>query len=96
MLLHMLDRYPFPVRFDTAPCALTRQKKDENAKNKPLINCIVENGEFKDGFFGNLTLCNVPDSSLREFMRTVVWPKYPGRISEALQDLMRKEVQKQK
>jgi len=29
-------------------------------------------------------------------MQTVVWPKYPGGISEALQDLMKKEVQKQK
>ncbi|MGD0978212.1 MAG: hypothetical protein ABR962_03625 [Candidatus Bathyarchaeia archaeon] len=65
-------------------------------KNKPLINYIVEGGKFKDDFFGNLTICNVPDSLLREFMRTVVWPKYPGGINEALQDLMRKEIQKQK
>jgi hypothetical protein len=64
--------------------------------NKTLMNYIVEDGKFKDDFFGKLTICNVPDSLLREFMRTVVWPKYPGGISEALQDLMRKEVQKQK
>jgi hypothetical protein len=34
--------------------------------------------------------------ALREFIRTVVWPKYPGGISEAPQDMMRKEVEKQK
>ena len=50
----------------------------------------------KDDFFGNLAICNVPDSLFRESMRTVVWPKYPGGIGEALQDLRRKEVQKQK
>jgi hypothetical protein len=73
-----------------------KTEEDGNVKNKPLMNHIVEDGKFKDDFFGNLTICNVPDSLLREFMRTVVWPKYPGGISEALQDLMRKEVQKQK
>jgi hypothetical protein len=39
--------------------------------------------KLKDAFFGNLTIWNVPNSLLREFMRTVVWPKYPGGISEA-------------
>lgn len=63
---------------------------------KPLINYIVDNGKSKDDFFGDVTICNVPDSLLREFMRTVVWPKYPGGITEALIDLMKKEVQKQK
>jgi hypothetical protein len=43
-----------------------------------------------------VTICNVPESLLREFMRTIVIPSYPGGISEALQDLMRKEAQKQK
>jgi hypothetical protein len=65
-------------------------------KNRPLINYIVADGRLKDDFLGNLTICNVPDSLLREFMRTVVWPKYSGGISDALQDLMRREVQKQK
>jgi hypothetical protein len=73
-----------------------KTEKSENVKNKPLINCIAEEGKLKNGFFENLTICNVPDSLLREFIRTVVWPKYPGGISEALQDLMRKEVQKHK
>jgi len=65
-------------------------------REKPLINYIVDDGKSKDDFFGDVTICNVPDSLFREFMRTVVWPKYPGGISEALQDIMRKEVQKQK
>jgi hypothetical protein len=56
----------------------------------------ADDGKSKDAFFGNLTICNVPNSLLREFMRTVVWPKYPGGISEALRDLINKEVQKQK
>jgi len=65
-------------------------------KGKPLVNCIVENGRLKDDMFVNVTICNVPESLLREFMRTIVTPSYPGGISEALQDLMRKEAQKQK
>ena len=65
-------------------------------KDKSLLNFIIGDGKFKDDSFGNLTIYNVSDSLLREFMRTVVWPKYPGGISEALQDLMKKEVQKQK
>ena len=65
-------------------------------KGKPLINYIVENGKLKDDMFVNVTICNVPESLLREFMRTIVIPSYPGGISEALQDLMRKEAQKQK
>jgi len=65
-------------------------------KGKPLINYIVENGKLKDDMFVNVTICNVPESLLREFMRTIVIPSYPGGISEALQDLMRREAQKQK
>lgn len=65
-------------------------------KDGPLINYIVENGKFKDDMFVNVTICNVPESLLREFMRTVVNPSYPGGISEAIQDLMRKETRIQK
>jgi hypothetical protein len=74
----------------------TRVGEGDQMKSKPLINYIAENGKFKDDMFVNVTICNVPESLLREFMRTVVMPSYPGGISEALQDLMRKEAQKQK
>ena len=47
---------------------------------------------------GKSAICNVPEGLVREFMWTVVWRarKYPDGINEALQDLMRKDVQKQK
>lgn len=59
------------------------------------MNCIVENGKFKDDVFVAVTICNVPGSLLREFMRVVVMSPYRGAISEALRDLMREEIQKQ-
>jgi hypothetical protein len=65
-------------------------------RNRPLINYIVENGKFKDDMFVNVTICNIPENLVREFLRTVVNPSYPSGISQALQDLMKKETQKQK
>jgi hypothetical protein len=74
----------------------TQKLAGERVRSKPLINYIVENGKYRDDMFVNVTICNVPENLLREFIRTVVNQSYPGGISEALQDLMRKETQKQK
>jgi hypothetical protein len=65
-------------------------------RDRPLINYIVENGKFKDDMFVNVTICNIPENLVREFLRTVVNPSYPGGISQAIQDLIKKETQKQK
>jgi hypothetical protein len=73
----------------------SKQARRESIKERPLLNYVLENGKSKDDDFVNVTIFNVPGSLVIEFMQTV-WPRYPGGISEALQDLMRKEVQKQK
>jgi hypothetical protein len=43
----------------------------------------------------NITIYNVPADLVKEFCQKVVWPTYPGGISEAIQDLMRRAVQEQ-
>jgi hypothetical protein len=50
----------------------------------------VEDGKFKHDIFVNITVVNVPG----EFAQKVVNPFYAGGISDAIQDLMRKAVQK--
>jgi hypothetical protein len=65
-------------------------------KDKPLLNCIVENCKLEDDIFTNVTIYNAPESLLREFMRTVVGPNYPEGISGAIQNLIRRETLRQK
>jgi uncharacterized membrane protein len=83
------------VRVTTMTPTSTTNKGSERMKGKTLMNFIVD-GRFKDDVFVNITIVNVPGSLLKEFMRTVVNPSYPGGISEALQDLMRKETERRK
>lgn len=63
-------------------------------RDRQLIGYLTENGKFKDDMFVNVTVINVPSSLLKEFAQKVVNPLYPCGISEAIQDLMRKAVQK--
>ena len=44
----------------------------------------------------NLTIHNVSSILLKEFMEKVVRPNYPGGISPAIKDLMRKAVEEHK
>lgn len=44
----------------------------------------------------NLTIHAVSGSLLKEFMEKVVKPNYPGGISPAIKDLMRKAVKQQR
>lgn len=43
----------------------------------------------------NLTIYDIPAELLKEFAVKVVQPKYPGGVSEAIRDLMRKAVQRE-
>jgi len=38
----------------------------------------------------SITIYNVPESLLREFVQKVVKPRYPGGASDAIKDLMQK------
>lgn len=44
----------------------------------------------------NITIYDIPANLLHEFSEKVVKPFYPGGISIAIRDLMRKAVQEQK
>ena len=44
----------------------------------------------------NMTIYDVPSELVKEFSTRVVKPYYPGEISQAIKDLMRKAVRKEK
>ena len=44
----------------------------------------------------NITIYDIPANLLHEFSEKVVKPYYPGGISQAIKDLMRKAVKKEK
>jgi len=44
----------------------------------------------------DLTIIGIPEKLLHEFCEYVVKPLYPGGISEAIMDLMKKAVEEQK
>ncbi len=45
-----------------------------------------------DDMFVELTIYNVPASLLREFAQKIVSPCYPGGVSDAVKDLMRRAI----
>ena len=44
----------------------------------------------------NMTIYDVPSELVKEFSTRIVKPYYPGGISQAIEDLMRKAVRKEK
>ena len=60
-------------------------------KQKNIQACLQGEGDDlgKEEIFVNITLHRVPGDLVREFARSVV-VNYPGGISEAIQDLMRR------
>ena len=44
----------------------------------------------------SITIYDVPESLVREFAEKVVRPMYPGGVSDAIKDLLRKAVEEQK
>jgi len=58
------------------------------------LACFEEIGKRKydDEMFVSLTIYDVPASLLREFGERIIRPSYPGGVSEALKDLMRKAI----
>ena len=51
-----------------------------------------DNKKCDDDMFVDLTIYDVPASLLREFAQKIVSPCYPGGVSGAIKDLMRKAV----
>jgi len=45
-----------------------------------------------DDMLVHLTIYDIPASLLRDFCKKTVQPKYPGGVSDAIKDLMRKAV----
>ena len=50
----------------------------------------------RNEMFVQLTIHDVPASLLKEFAQVIVKPYYPGGISPAIKDLMRKVVESEK
>jgi hypothetical protein len=44
----------------------------------------------------SITIYNVPESLVKEFAEKIIRPRYPGGVSDAIKDLMRKAVQEKK
>jgi hypothetical protein len=49
-----------------------------------------------DVYYVNVTVYDILVELLNEFTRTIVKPYYPGGISQAIKDLMKKAVEKEK
>jgi len=44
----------------------------------------------------NITIYDIPSELIEEFSEKIVKPYYPGGISQAIKDLMKKAVEKEK
>jgi hypothetical protein len=55
-----------------------------------------ENTQTRNDFFVDLTIHDIPVSLLEDFSEHVINPVYAGEITEAIRDLMRKAILKQK
>jgi hypothetical protein len=55
-----------------------------------------ENTLTRNDFFIDLTIHDIPISLLEDFSEHVINPIYNGEINEAIRDLMRKAILKQK
>ena len=52
----------------------------------------IDDEKYEDIMFVKLTIYNVPTSLLREFAQKIISPSYPGGVSEAVKDLMRRAI----
>jgi hypothetical protein len=55
-----------------------------------------ENTLTRNDFFVDLTIYDVPVSLLEDFSEYIIKPVYDGQVTEAIKDLMRKAILKQK
>ena len=61
------------------------------------LDKFLEDEDRKPGdSYVNLTIHHVSSSLLNDFAKFVVQPHYPGGISPAIKDLMRKAIKEQK
>jgi hypothetical protein len=55
----------------------------------------TQQNEEAEPLFADLTVHNIPESLFKDFGKYVV-SAYPGGVSPAIQDLMKKEIEKRK
>jgi len=60
---------------------------------QPLDSVEIDMGEPR---YVNITIYDIPSELVKEFNKQIVKPHYPGGISQAIKDLMRKAVEKEK
>ena len=64
---------------------------------KRTLNVLrFENTLTRNDFFVDLTIYDIPVSLLEDFSEHVINPVYNGEVTEAIKDLMRKAILKQK
>ncbi len=61
------------------------------SKQKQILCFLNEDGKFKEDIFVDVTIRHVPGSLVKEFAEKIV-RGYPGGVSEAMKDLMRKAI----
>ena len=54
-----------------------------------------QDNRSEDDLFVDLTIHDVSASLLRDFCRKIVQPNYPGGVSDAIKDLIRKAILEQ-
>ena len=69
----------------------TTQQGETKLTQEGIVNYLPENENPHEDMFVNITLYRVPGDLLRQFAIKFVC-KYPGGISEAIQDLMKNAV----
>lgn len=55
-----------------------------------------DNNRSEDDLFVDLTIHDVSASLLKEFAERIIKPYYPGGVSDAIKDLIRKAIDEQK
>jgi hypothetical protein len=60
-------------------------------KQKGILNYLPGNENLKEDLFVNITFYKVPSDLAREFALKFAY-RYPGGISEAIQDLMKQSI----
>jgi hypothetical protein len=62
----------------------------------PLDKFLEDANREPGDHYVNITIYHFSTSLINEFMERIVKPNYPGGISPAIKDLMRKAVEEQK
>jgi hypothetical protein len=84
------------VRVTTMTPPPFHNRMRNTSRERPLDKFLELTRRKPGDSYVHITIHNVSGSLLKEFMRKVVKPNYPGGISPAIKDLMWKAVKQQR